>query len=180
MTEPARRDDASRQGVVSLASWKAENKHLRRFGNLPARNRREARRIIADGGPLMFLRLRFVGERLMTTFDEIDSCTTVAERLMLIGANPADAEARDLTPERNTMLYLLVQGLEWSAQRRRDEWIDYEAAPLYWSCCMNLLEWAGTDEGKATVAAAARDVFGTLPYEPGPRFASSDFDWRRL
>lgn len=54
---------------------------LSRFGNLIARCRREARRIIAGGGPNMRYRLGLVGERLIAAFDEIDACTTLEQRL---------------------------------------------------------------------------------------------------
>jgi hypothetical protein len=109
--------------------------NLLRFGNLIARCRRDARRIIADGGSNRLYRLGLVGERLMAAFKEIDVNTTRAQRLMLIGANPIDA--RGVEPGKDSMLHLLwAESLEWSAMRRGEESNDFECAPLYWAVCI--------------------------------------------
>jgi len=132
---------------------------LSRFGNLIARSRRDASRIIAEGGPNMFYRLGLVGERLMAAFTEIDACTTPQQRLMLIGANPADA--RDVEPGRDSMLYLLWgHSLEWSAMRRNDERNEFDRAPLYWAVSFVMLDLMATDEAKPGVDAAMRRAFG--------------------
>lgn len=133
--------------------------NLPRFGNLIARCRREARRIIAGGGPNMRYRLGLVGERLMCAFDEIDARTTLEQRLMLIGANPADA--RNVEPGRDSMLHLLWGcSLEWSAMRRGDEHIELDCAPLYWAVSFAMLDLMATDEAKLGVDAAMREAFG--------------------
>ncbi len=132
---------------------------VRRFGNLMARSRRDARQIIAAGGSNLHYRLGLVGERLIAAFDEIDASTTLAERLMLIGANPADA--RDMGPGRDSMLHLLwAHALEWSAMRRGDEWNDLDRAPLYWCVSYVMLDYMGTDEAKPSVDEALRRAFG--------------------
>lgn len=132
---------------------------LSRFGNLIVRSRRDARRIIAEGGPNMFYRLGLVGERLIAAFPEIDVGTTLEQRLMLIGANPADA--RDVDPGKDSMHYLLwAYSLEWSAMRRGADFIEYEAAPLYWAVGCVMLDWAKTDEAQPSVDAAMRSAFG--------------------
>jgi hypothetical protein len=133
---------------------------LHRFGNLIARCRRDALRIIAEKPPTMGHRLALIGERLIATFNEIDACTTMADRLMLIGANHADA--CDVEPGRDSMLYLLWgHNLEWSATRRGEEWNDLDRAPLYWSVSYVMLDWMCTDEAKPSVDAAMRHAFGT-------------------
>ncbi|WP_322040816.1 hypothetical protein [Burkholderia diffusa] len=143
--------------IDSLINGRASN--LPRFGNLMARCRREARRIIAGGGPNMRYRLGLVGERLMCAFDEIDARTTLEQRLMLIGANPADA--RDVEPGRDSMLYLLWgHNLEWSAMRRGDEYNEFDRAPLYWAVGFVMLDAMATDEARPGVDAAIREAFG--------------------
>ncbi|WP_124515801.1 hypothetical protein [Burkholderia ubonensis] len=143
--------------INGLISGGASN--MLHFGNLMARCRREARRIIAGGGPNMRYRLSLVGERLMCAFDEIDACTTLEQRLMLIGANPADA--RDIEPGRDSMLHLLWgYSLEWSAMRRGDERNTFDCAPLYWAVSFVMLDWIATDEAKPGVDAAMRGAFG--------------------
>ncbi len=143
--------------IDGLISGRTSN--LPRFGNQMARCRREARRIIAGGGPNMRYRLGLVGERLMCAFDEIDACTTLEQRLMLIGANPADA--RHVEPGRDSMLHLLWgYSLEWSAMRRGDGHIEFDSAPLYWAVSFVMLDLMATDEAKPGVDAAMRDVFG--------------------
>jgi hypothetical protein len=132
---------------------------LRRFGNLMARCRRDAQRIIADGGPNKLYRLGLIGERLIAAFAEIDASTTREERLMLIGANPADA--RDVKPGHDSMLHLLwAHSLEWSAMRRGDEDTTFERAPLYWAVGSVMLDLMKTDEARPIVDAAMRDAFG--------------------
>lgn len=132
---------------------------LNRFGNLIARSRRDARRIIAEGGPNMCYRLSLVGERLIATFTEIDACTTLEQRLMLIGANPADA--RDVEPGRDSMLHLLwAYSLESSAMRRGEERHELESAPLYWALSYLMLDVMATDEAKPGLDAAMRRAFG--------------------
>ena len=132
---------------------------LSRFGNLIARSRRDARRIIAEGGPNMGYRLGLVGERLITAFTEIDACTTLEQRLMLIGANPADAQ--EFEAGRDSMLHLLwAHSLESSAMRRGDQRIEFDRAPLYWAVSFVLLDWIATDEAKPGLDTAMRRVFG--------------------
>lgn len=132
---------------------------LQRFGNLIARCRREARQIIADDGAHTHYRLSLIGERLIAGFAEIDAGTTLEQRLMLIGANAADA--RDVKRGRDSMLYLLwAHSLEWSAMRRGDEWNALERAPLYWAVCFVMLDTMKTDEAQPGVDAAFRHAFG--------------------
>ena len=132
---------------------------LSHFGNLIARSRRDARRIIAEDGPNMFYRLGLVGERLIAAFPELDVGTTLEQRLMLIGANPADA--RDVEPGRDSMLYVLwAHSLESSAMRRGDERIEFDRAPLYWAVSFVMLDAMATDEAKPGVDAAMRRAFG--------------------
>jgi len=132
---------------------------LHRFGNLIARCRRDARRIIADGGANKLYRLGLVGERLMAAFDDIDAGTTLEQRLMLIGANAADS--RDVEPRKDSMLHLLwAHSLEWSAMRRHDEDNEWERAPLYWAVSAVMLDLMKTDEAKPSVDAAFRHTFG--------------------
>lgn len=132
---------------------------LSRFGNLIARSRRDARRIIAQGGPNMGYRLGLVGERLIAAFTEINACTTLEQRLMLIGANPADA--REVEAGRDSMLHLLWgHSLESSAMRRGEEWHELESAPLYWALSHLMLDVMATDEAKLGVDAAMRRAFG--------------------
>lgn len=132
---------------------------LSRFGNLIARSRRDARRIIAERGPNMRYRLGLVGERLIAAFTEIDACTTPQQRLMLIGANLADAW--DVEPGRDSMLYLLwAHSLESSAMRRGDDRIEFDRAPLYWAVSFVMLDTMATDEAKPGVDAAMRRAFG--------------------
>lgn len=129
---------------------------LPRFGNLIARSRREALRIMAGGGPHMGYRLGLIGERLIAAFNEIDAGTTRAQRLMLIGANPADA--RDIEPGGDSMLHLLwVHSLEWSAMRRSDDRNSLEDAPLYSCLCQVIVDLLRSD----SVDAAFRYVLGT-------------------
>lgn len=143
---------------------RATASNFRRFGNLIARCRRDALRIASDGEPHRIRRLRFVGERLMAAFGEIDACTTREQRLMLIGANPADA--RDIPASEDSMLYLLWgHSLEWSAMRRHDLCNDYERAPLYWAVGYVMLEWMSTDEGRPGANEALRETFG-LTFAP--------------
>jgi len=133
---------------------------LPRFGNLITRCRREARRIIADGGPHMHYRLGLIGERLIAAFDEIDACTTAEQRLMLIGANAADT--RDVKRGHDSMLHLLwAHSLEWSAMRRGEEWNALESAPLYWAVGYVMMDWMRTEEASGTVDDAMRQAFGT-------------------
>ncbi|CAG9268985.1 hypothetical protein BCEP4_540035 [Burkholderia cepacia] len=128
---------------------------LRLFGNLIASCRREARQIIAEGGEARRHRLSLVGERLIAQFQDIDAGTTLDERLALIGANLADAS--DIEPGHDSMLHLVwARSLEWSAMRRRDEWIEEERAPLYWAVAHVMLDWMGTDEVRPAVDAALR------------------------
>lgn len=143
--------------IERLASDKQSN--LRPFGNLIARCRRDARRIIADDRPNRMYRLGMVGERLIAAFKEIDAGTTRVQRLMLIGANPADA--RNLEPGQDSMLHLLwAKNLEWSAMRRGDAENSFERAPLYWAVSAVMFDLMGTDEAKPMLDAAMRDVFG--------------------
>lgn len=107
----------------------------------------------------MRYRLTLVGERLIGAFDEIDARTTLEQRLMLIGANSADA--RDVEPGRDSMLHLLWgYSLEWSAMRRGDERNAFDCAPLYWAVSFVMLDWMATDEAKPGVDAAMREAFG--------------------
>jgi hypothetical protein len=139
---------------------------MKRFGNLIARSRRDALRIMGDDAPNTIYRLRLIGERLMAAFKEIDACTTLEERLMLIGANPADA--RDVEPGHDSMLYLLwAYSLEWSAMRRRDQWNDHDRAPLYWAVGYTMLESMSTPEMQPAVNNALNDVFGVTFEEQG-------------
>jgi len=132
---------------------------LPRFGNLIARCRRDARRINADGGANKMYRLGLLGERLMAAFDDIDAGTTLEQRLMLIGANAADAW--DAEPGKNSMLHLLwAHSLEWSAMRRGDEGTTFERAPLYWAVSAVMLDLMKTDEAQRSVDAAFRHTFG--------------------
>src|SRR5579863_1043721 len=109
---------------------------LPRFGNLITRCRREARRIIADGGPHMHYRLG------------------------LIGANAADT--RDVKRGHDSMLHLLwAHSLEWSAMRRGEEWNALESAPLYWAVGYVMMDWMRTEEASGTVDDAMRQAFGT-------------------
>ncbi len=138
----------------------AQRQGLPRFGNLIARCRREARRIIADDAPHTHYRLGLIGDRLIAAFAEIDAGTTLQQRLMLIGANAADA--RDVEPGHDSMLHLLWQhSLEWSAMRRGDEWNAMERAPLYWAVGYVMLDLMRTDEATPSVDAAMRHAFGT-------------------
>lgn len=132
---------------------------LQRFGTLIARCRREARPIIAGGEPNMRYRLGLIGERLIAAFDEIDAHTTREQRLMLIGANPADA--REVEPGHDAMLHLLwANNLEWSAMRRGEKYVALKQAPLYWCVSSVILDWMNTDEARPHADAAWRDVFG--------------------
>jgi hypothetical protein len=141
---------------------------LRRFGNLIARCRRDALRIIAEKPPAMVYRLSLIGERLIAAFDDIDAGTTLEQRLMLIGANTADA--RDVKPGKDSMLHLLwAHSLEWSAMRRGDEWNDLERAPLYWSVGYVMFDLMTADEARPGVDAAMRHVFGATFDERAPR-----------
>ncbi|PMS17844.1 hypothetical protein C0Z18_18530 [Trinickia dabaoshanensis] len=107
----------------------------------------------------MGYRLGLVGERLIAAFTEIDACTTLEQRLMLIGANPADA--REVEAGRDSMLYLLwAHSLESSAMRRGDESNDFDRAPLYWAVSFVMLDVITTDEAKPGVDAAMRRAFG--------------------
>lgn len=128
---------------------------LRRFGTTIARSRRAALRVIAEGGDTKQHRLSLIGERLILLFQEVDAGTTLAERLALIGANPADTGV--IEPGSDSMLHLVwTRSLEWSAMRRRDEWIEEERAPLYWSVAYVLLDWMATPESRGAVNAALR------------------------
>jgi hypothetical protein len=133
--------------------------NLTRWGNLLARCRRDALAVIADDRPNTLYRLGLIGERLIAAFPAIDAGTTPAERLMLIGANPADA--RDVEPGHDSMLHLLwAQSLEWSAMRRHDDDNPFERAPLYWAVGSVMLDFMRTDEAKPSVDAAMRATFG--------------------
>ncbi|MFM0136839.1 hypothetical protein [Caballeronia grimmiae] len=132
---------------------------FRSFGNLIARSRRDALRIIADDNPNTEHRLSLIGERLMANFDAIDACTTREQRLMLIGANPADA--RDVRPGKDSMIHLVwANSLEWSAMRRGDQWNDMHRAPLYWCVGFVMIEVLCSPEAKADVDYAFRQAFG--------------------
>ncbi|MFM2422465.1 MAG: hypothetical protein RL291_995 [Pseudomonadota bacterium] len=137
-----------------------QNRQITGFGNLIARCRRDARRIIAGkAAPNMRYRLGLIGERLVAAFPVIDDNTTLDQRLMLIGANPADA--RHLTSDHDSMLHLIwVESLEWSAMRRADEWNGLDRAPLYWAVSYVMIDWMRTDEAKSDVDAAFRHAFG--------------------
>ena len=131
------------------------------FGNLIARCRRDALRIVADRSPNMQYRLGLVGERLMASFGSIDASTTREQRLMLIGANQADAH--DVQFGKDSMLHLIwADSLEWSAMRRGDEWNDLHRAPLYWSVAFVMLDHMRTDEAQPALDQAFRETFGRL------------------
>jgi hypothetical protein len=129
-----------------------------RAGNLIARSRRDALRILADGRPHSCYRLALIGERMLAAFDSIDVDSTLDERLMLIDANPADARRVEIGQD--SMLHLLFNGLEWSAQRRRDDCISFESAPIYWAVAFSMLGWLRSDEAAPVVDAVMRDTFG--------------------
>lgn len=142
------------------------NADLRPFGNLLARCRRDALRIIADDASNTSYRLALIGERLLAAFGDIDAATTLRQRLELIGGNIADAD--DVMPGDDSMLHLIwAHGLEWSAMRRGDEYIDYHRAPLYWCIGFVMLDFMGTDEAKPAVDRAFRKTFGAL-FEDSP------------
>ncbi|SAL16953.1 hypothetical protein AWB71_00681 [Caballeronia peredens] len=132
---------------------------FRRFGNLIARSRRDALRIIADDRTNRRHRLSLIGERLLGKFSEIDACTTREQRLMLIGANPADA--RDVRPGKDSMLHLVwAESLEWSAMRRRDDGNDMPCAPLYWCVGFVMIEEMCSPEAATGVDQVFRRAFG--------------------
>lgn len=134
---------------------------LRRFGNLIAQCRRDARRIIADGGANKPYRLGLIGERLIAAFDDIDTGATLEQRLMVIGANAADA--RDVKPGKDSMLHLLwAHSLEWSAMRQREEGNEWERAPLYWAVSAVMLDLMKTNEAQPSGDAAFRHTFGAI------------------
>jgi hypothetical protein len=146
---------------------------LRPFGNLIARCRRDALRIIADDKPNTKYRLGLIGECLVAAFNEIDASTTLEQRLMLLGANPADA--RDVKPGHDSMMHLLwAHSLEWSAMRRGDEWNSFEHAPLYWAVSYVMLDLMKTDEAKPSVDAAFRAAFGGTFDELATRADAND------
>lgn len=132
---------------------------FRAFGNLIARCRRDALRILADDKTNRRGRLSLIGERLIAKFDAIDASTTREQRLMLIGANLADA--RDVLPGKDSMMHLVwAQSLEWSAMRRDDQRNDMHRAPLYWSVGFVMIDVMCSPEAEAGVDHAFREAFG--------------------
>jgi hypothetical protein len=132
---------------------------FRRFGNLIARSRRDALRILGDDKSNRRGRLSLIGERLIAKFDAIDACTTREQRLMLIGANVADA--RHVAPGKDSMMHLVwAESLEWSAMRRRDHGNDMPRCPLYWCVGFVMIDVMCSPEAKFGVDHAFRQAFG--------------------
>ncbi len=132
---------------------------FRRFGNLIARSRRDALRVLAGDKANTRYRLCLIGERLLAQFPAIDATTTREQRLMLIGANLADA--RDVQPGKDSMMHLVwAESLEWSAMRRGDQCNDMHRAPLYWSVGFVMIDVMCSPEAEAGVDHAFREAFG--------------------